>query len=408
MTLIPNRRVPGRGVAVAQVSLGLSLLALGALASVGCGRETLIGIDVPPLGTGGRHGSGSGGTFGSGSGGTFGPGSGGSIGSGSGGTIGTGTFCSTVSFTPGALNPCGLTSGAAFSPDGTLLATATRNASPPNVHVWQVCDGKLLYEVPQTSWVYNVAFSPDGTLLAAGGLAPLLAGGAAESNGAAVFQAATGALVATLPTHSGSYVSAVAFSHDGTRLITAGAQSFIDMWNVADWSELLAIPTSSPESIYEVDFSPDDSRFVTSGTSTVNHILKTSDGTPVAQIPNVFSEMIRATYSPNGQLILSDAGAGQLQLLDANATVLQVMTFNAPSGDLIPIGKAAWIDDSRFVADDWRGKVEEWSKDPAQPYGPFSLTRTWMMPSQAWGIAVAPDRQSFVVTGDFGFEVLAP
>jgi len=309
---------------------------------------------------------------------------------------------------PGALNACGMTSSAAFSPDGTLLATTTRE-SGAKVHVWQVCDGKLLYEVAQTEpWIYKAAFSPDGKLLAAGGFAALLDGSGAPSNAAGVFDAATGALITTLPTHSGNYAAAVTFSHDGTRLITAGAQSFIDVWNVADWSELLTIPTTPPQSVYDIAFSPDDSRFITSTTAGVNRILKTSDGTEVGDIQNVFSEMNRASYSPNGQLILSDAGAGQLQVLDAYTMLLQTITFNPPSTDLIPIGYATWIDDDRFVADDWHGKVEEWSKDPTQPKGPFSLTKTWMMPSQAWGIAVAPDHQSFVVTGDFGFQVLAP
>jgi len=400
MKMFPGRPVSGRGLVVAKVSLGMSLLAMGVVAGAGCGRETLIGIDVPPLGSGGVHGHGSGGTFA--------PGSGGSVGGGTGGTIGTGSSCATISLTPGALNACGMTTAAAFSPDGKLLATSTRNSSSPNVHVWQVCDGKLLYEVPQTNnVVYNVAFSPDSTLLAAGGVAPLLGAGVGQSSAAAVFDAVTGKLVSALPTRSGAYVSAVAFSHDGTRLITAGAQAFIDVWKVGDWSELLAIPTNPPESIYEVDFSPDDSRFITSGSSGVDRILKTSDGTEATEIQNVFPEMNRATYSPNGQLIVSAAGAGQLQILDVYAMTLQSMAFNA-SSDQTPIGKSAWIDDSRFVADDWHGKVEEWSKDPAQPKGQFSLTKTWTMPGQAWGIAVAPDRQSFVVTGDFGFQVLAP
>jgi len=336
-------------------------------------------------------------------------GSGGTFGPGSGGTIGTEASCAFVPLGPGALNPCREATAAAFSPDGKLFATATRNAGSPNVHVWQVSDGKLLYEVAQAkNLVYNVAFSPDSKLLVAGGFAPLLGVGDGQSNAAAVFEATTGALIATLPTHSGSYVSAVTFSHDGTRLITAGAESFIDVWNVANWSEVLTIPTGSPESIYEVDFSPDDSRFVTSGTSGVNQVRKTSDGAELVQIANVFPEMNRATYSPNGQLILSDAGAGQLQLVDANAMVLQVMTFRPASADLNPIGYAAWIDDSHFVADDWYGNVAEWSKDPAQPRGPFSVSKTWLLPGQALGIAVAPDRQSFVVTGAFGFAVLAP
>lgn len=400
-----NHRVRRPCAAAAQLSLAVSLVVGGLLYGAGCSRETLIGIDVPPIGSGGTFGPGSGGTFGPGSGGTFGPGSGGTFGPGSGGTVG-GASCSAVSLTPGALNGCGHLTAAAFSPGGALLAASGRDSESSNLHVWQVSDGKLLYEIPFANDItYNVKFSPDGKFLVLAGFAPVAGTG---NSGAAVFDAATGALVMELPTRSGSYVSALAFSHDGTRLVTAGAQSFIDVWKVADWTALLAIATVPPESIYEVDFSPDDSRFVVSSSSGTNRIRKTSDGSVLAEIPNLYDEMNRASYSPNGQLILSVGGPGQLQILDPSAMTLQVMAFNPPSTAVNPIGKAAWIDDSRFVADDWSGKIEEWSKDPAQPTGSFSLTRTWTMPGQAWGFAVAPDGLSFIVTGDFGFQVLTP
>ena len=385
--------------------LVLVLVAGGAAYQGACSRETLVGVGVPPLGSGGIDGGSSGGLRGGGSGGELGPGSGGTFGSGSGGSAGT--LCSSsVSLAPGVLNDCGHVHAAAFSPDGALLATAGADILFPNLRVWQVRDGKLLYEVPQaTGIMYDVAFSPDGKLLALVGVSPVVSPAA---SGAAIFTAATGALLTTLPTQSGPYVTALAFSHDGTRLVTGGALSIIDVWKVADWSELLAIPTVGNETIYAVDFSPDDSRLVTSGSARTNRIRKTSDGSVLAEIPDVYPEENRATYSPNGQLILSIGGAGQLQLLDPTATTLQVVTFMPTSNAVYPIGHAAWLDDSRFVADDWGGTVEEWAKDPLQPQGPFVLTNVWNMPSQAWGFAVAPDGRSFVVTGDFGFEVLAP
>jgi len=392
----------------------------GGVLSAGCDRDTLIGIDVPPFGTGGTYGPGSGGTFGPGSGGTIGGGSGGTIGGGSGGSPGstacaggtggaTGAVsagpCSVIGTFPGILNGCGRTTTVAFSPDGTLLATSTQDASQPNLHVWRVCDGTLLYEVAQANnqaGSYGVTFSPNGKLLALGGVAPVVDG--AGTDAAAVFDAATGRLITSLPTKSGTYASAVTFSHDGTRLVTAGFSSFIDVWRVADWSEALAIPNDG--SVYDVDFAPDDSTFVVSGGS-INRILRSSDGAQLVEMTGLFAEQDRATYSPNGQLILSTAGAGQLQILDAHANTLQVMTFTSSTA-FDPIGHAAWIDDSHFVADDWNGAVQEWEKDPAQPQGPFSLKQSWQMPSQALGIAVAPDRLTFVVAGDFGFQFLTP
>jgi hypothetical protein len=397
-----NQRLHRPGLAAAPVSFALSLVACGLFFGVGCGRETLIGIDITPVGSGGIYGGGSGGRFGGGSGGNAVPAcSGGSAGGGL--DAGTGSDCSIVSFAPGTLNGCGPMTGAAFSPDGSLLAVSSQQQ--PTLRVWRVSDGALLYQVRTDGSAYNVTFSPDGTLLALGGLNSTQ-GGSAGINAAAVFDARTGRIVATLPSRSGDYLSAVAFSHDGARLVTAGEKSFIQEWRVADWSELLAIP--AVESIYAVDFSADDSRFLTSGSSGTNRILRTSDGVELAEIPNGYPEMNRATYSPNGELILDVGSPGKLRILDANVTLLQTVDFGAASDAVNPIGHAVWIDDDRFLADDWSGNVEEWSRDPAQAAAPFTLAHTWTMAGQAWGIAVAPDGHTFVVTGEFGFVVLAP
>jgi WD40 repeat protein len=52
----------------------------------------------------------------------------------------------------------------AFSPDGTLLATASNDRT---VRLWHVPDGAPRTVLTgHTSWVEKCAFSPDGTLLA--------------------------------------------------------------------------------------------------------------------------------------------------------------------------------------------------------------------------------------------------
>lgn len=52
---------------------------------------------------------------------------------------------------------------AAFSPDGTVLATGSGR-----IKLWNVESGKLAGEIPLTNDVRSVAFSPDGTKIAAG------------------------------------------------------------------------------------------------------------------------------------------------------------------------------------------------------------------------------------------------
>jgi WD40 repeat protein len=56
--------------------------------------------------------------------------------------------------------------GAAFAPDGAMLATTSR---PPTVKLWSVADGKLLLQSALDKAPYKPVFSPDGQHLVAGG-----------------------------------------------------------------------------------------------------------------------------------------------------------------------------------------------------------------------------------------------
>jgi|GEM_PF-2103215 len=396
------------------------------IAASGCGRDTLIGIGPPEPGSGGIHGGtggghpgpiSSGGVVGTpaGSGGVGGtPAGSGGIDGGTGGTPATPPpACPILTMVPGQLNDCGRTSGVAYSPDGTLLAAVTEAASS-QLHVWRLTDGQLMYERSVTndpSGAYGVSFSPDGKLIATAGNNPIsVVNGITSQTGTdtvVVWDAASGAHVATLPTHDSVYSTAAVFSPDGTRLVTAGAANAIEFWNVADWTLAMTIPYTT-YSIYALHFSPDGQRLLASSAA-VDTIFNVADGSMVAQISGLVFEMNEASYSPDGQRIFTIGGPGQLQILDASAMTLQLMTFSTgPSAPLPYIGHGIWIGNDSVVADDFFGTIEEWSKDASQQAGSFSLAHAWSMPDQALGMAAAPDGKSFVVGGGFGITFLTP
>jgi WD40 repeat protein len=55
---------------------------------------------------------------------------------------------------------------AAYSPDGTRLASASRDRA---VRLWDAADGQLIAEYRHEAGAFCVAFSPDGRWLASGG-----------------------------------------------------------------------------------------------------------------------------------------------------------------------------------------------------------------------------------------------
>src|SRR4029077_16726836 len=122
--------------------------------------------------------------------------------------------------------------GIAYSPDGRYIATATETARP-NIHIWRLSDGALLEDLDGHGGGDDigsnaVAFSPDGTMLATAGNANVPAGCGISSTTSdptevKLWDVATGNLLRTVPTDTGSYAYSVKFSHDGSPPVTAGA-----------------------------------------------------------------------------------------------------------------------------------------------------------------------------------------
>ncbi len=113
---------------------------------------------------------------------------------------------------------------AAFSPDGTLVVTASNDST---AKVWDVATGNEVHTLAgHTDTVTSAAFSPDGKLVVT----------ASDDSTAKVWDVATGNEVHTLVGHTGAVYS-VAFSPDGALVVTASDDSTAKVWDVATGDE---------------------------------------------------------------------------------------------------------------------------------------------------------------------------
>ncbi|HBL11774.1 MAG TPA: sugar-binding protein [Cyanobacteria bacterium UBA11162] len=107
--------------------------------------------------------------------------------------------------------------GVAFNPQGTMIASTSRDNS---LKLWQL-DGSLLKTIPgQSRGLTRVAFSPDGSKIATAGV-----------DNTVKLWSPTGELLTTLPGHRGMVIS-LAFSPDGNYLVSGGDESLVILWDL--------------------------------------------------------------------------------------------------------------------------------------------------------------------------------
>jgi hypothetical protein len=140
-------------------------------------------------------------------------------------------------------------SSLALSADGKLLAAGSwpKGAGPGPIQLLEVASGKQLCRLPGHPQGQRLAFSPDGRLLASAG-APSDAAGWGDDRTIRVVDVAAGKEVRRFAGHSG-WITALAFSADGKRLISAGSDTTILFWDVAGLGAPARRERLSPEQL---------------------------------------------------------------------------------------------------------------------------------------------------------------
>ncbi|MGH4011174.1 MAG: NB-ARC domain-containing protein [Pseudonocardiaceae bacterium] len=192
--------------------------------------------------------------------------------------------------------------GCAFSPDGTLLATTSDDRT---ARLWQVPTGELAAVLAgHSDWVTSCAFSPDGTLLAT----------TSHDGTVRLWQVATCAEVAVLAHHSGTGgVWDCAFSPDGTLLATVSDDGTVRLWGVATCAEV-AVLTGHTRRVNSCAFSPDAALLATTSEDGTVRLRQVSDGTKHTVLTGHTSGVQGCAFSPDGALLATASDDGTVRL----------------------------------------------------------------------------------------------
>lgn len=186
----------------------------------------------------------------------------------------------------------------AMSPAGDVIATSQVTYDPVRqgwfgslMHLYETSDGSVRETMSEHAWqVWALAFSPDATMLASGDIM-------AETK---LWDLASDTVVHSFPFQTG----AVAFSPDSAQVANNGQNSYTRVWNTGTYALTRSYYPWTGEK--GVAFSPDGTRIVTAGT-----IPGGVDGVPEGAAFAMVVKVFRASDGMLLQAIRAYDGGGQ-------------------------------------------------------------------------------------------------
>ncbi|MBB6548864.1 trypsin-like peptidase domain-containing protein [Nonomuraea rubra] len=187
---------------------------------------------------------------------------------------------------------------AAFSPDGTRLATACDDGT---ARVWDAASGAAIVSLAHEAAVSEVVFSPDGTHVAT----------ACDDGAARVWDAVSGAELVRFA--HGGWRQSVVFSPDGTCVATVGSDGAAWMWNTTAGTEGTRLDHDNE--VNEVVFSPDGTRVVTAGDDALARVWDAASGAELARLTHD-DAVLSVAFSPDGARVAAASSESAARVWD--------------------------------------------------------------------------------------------
>jgi len=213
--------------------------------------------------------------------------------------------------------PCAFpVSDVEFSPDGRWLAAGSGDPYRPEargeVRIWNVATGRLATKPLEADRpCLRVAFSPDSRWLVAAEGRPSADG---QPGAARIVAVGSWEVTAELPHHGA--VLGVAFSPDGTRVVTASEDGTARVWDRMSGHPALP-PWKHGNHVVTAGFSPDGRRVVTASRDGTARIWNTATGVEMTP-PLVHAATVKvAQFSADGTKVLTASSDRSARVWDA-------------------------------------------------------------------------------------------
>lgn len=231
---------------------------------------------------------------------------------------------------------------AAFSPDGRLLVTGSGEG---DVIVWDASTGAQVRMLRHTSGgVAWVTFSPDGERVAFSAL------------GTVELWSVTGTRLAVFPGHT-DIVGPVAFSPDGSMLVSGSADRTVRFWSTAERIDRSEPLPGHTEAVYSVAYSPDGRLLASASFDGTIGLWDTASGGLVRRLTGHTGWVRCVAFTPDGTSLLSSGDDHTVRLWDV-ASGLSLRTFEGNEDNVFSISVSP--DGRRVASAGFDGKVRVW------------------------------------------------
>ena len=233
-----------------------------------------------------------------------------------------------------------------FSPDGKLVASASRDKT---VKLWDSYTGATMQTLEGHSYCVNaVVFSPDGKLVAS----------ASNDYTVRLWDSSTGATLQTLEGHSDA-VNAVVFSPDGKLVASASWDKTVRLWDSSTGATLETLEGHS-DSVNTVVFSRDGKLVASASLDETVRLWDSSTGATMHTLEGHSDRVNAVIFSPDGKLVASTSSDKTVRLWDSSTGA----TLQSLEGHSDVVSAVVFSLDGKLVASSsWDNTVSLW--DPS-------------------------------------------